>query len=132
MNGGLVFAVAFVVVLAVCLRLRASVIVTLGGSVLAGFVALAVLGERQPVGVDESTVAAAVAGSDDFDRHGPRFVQAAVELVRSGRCSPSELRDVGGWLRSSAGPPWRYFTYCGGMTLADRLYLDVRTGDVSR
>ena len=66
MNGGLVFTVAFVVVLAVCLRMRASVIVTLGGSVLAGFVALVVLGERQPVGVDESTVAAAVAGSDDF------------------------------------------------------------------
>jgi len=72
-----------------------------------------------------------VAQSDDFAQHRKAFVKAANQLISAGRCTPAEIEEMGGWVKSSTerNRPI-YFTYCGGMTIANRLYLDVETGEI--
>ena len=76
---------------------------------------------------------ALIGGSDDFRLYRDEFVQATSELIRNGSCSRADFEELGGWLKSSfhAGEPV-YFTYCGGMTLANRLYINTATGEVFR
>ncbi|MDP3194545.1 hypothetical protein [Tabrizicola sp.] len=78
-------------------------------------------------------IEALVAGSDDFARHRVAFAEAAQSLIAQGRCKDQDFRDMGGWLKSSnhRNQPI-YFTYCGGSTVANRLYLNADTGEVFR
>ena len=72
-----------------------------------------------------------IAGSDDFGRHRRAFVTAANALIADGRCTPSDFQEMGGWLKSSNHRDQPiYFTYCGGMTLANRIYLDASSGRI--
>lgn len=72
-----------------------------------------------------------VAQSDDFAQHREAFVTAANQLIADGRCTAAEIEEMGGWIKSSneRNRPI-YFTYCGGMTTANRLYLNVKTGEI--
>jgi hypothetical protein len=82
---------------------------------------------------DLAQVESAVASSDDFAQYRAQFVKAAVELVDQGKCTVDELKEMGGWVRSQTHKPQPvYFTYCGGSTTANRIYLDVRNGKVFR
>lgn len=74
-----------------------------------------------------------VAGSDDFARYRTAFATAAETLIQQRRCSERDFRDMGGWVKSSnhRNQPI-YFTYCGGSTVANRLYLNADTGEVFR
>lgn len=72
-----------------------------------------------------------VAQSDDFTEHRAAFVRAANELIEQGRCTPADFEEMGGWMKSSnhrAEPV--YFTYCGGMTITNRIYLNAETGRI--
>ena len=40
-------------------------------------------------------------------------------------CARSTIRDEGGWWRSTNTGKGVYFIYCGGLTAADRFYLDL-------
>ncbi|WP_170347493.1 hypothetical protein [Ruegeria atlantica] len=74
-----------------------------------------------------------IAKSDDLERHREAFLIAATELVENGTCTPNEFVEHGGWVRSGSFEPRPvYFMYCGGPTVANRLYLDVSTGEVFR
>lgn len=72
-----------------------------------------------------------VAQSDDFSQYRAAFVKAADKLIRNGRCSAADFEEQGGWMKSSnhRDAPV-YFTYCGGMTIANRIYLNANTGEV--
>ncbi|MBT8460143.1 MAG: SH3 domain-containing protein [Boseongicola sp.] len=71
-----------------------------------------------------------VKGSDNLGLHKDVFVAAARELINSGTCKGQDFIKVGGWIRSlQRGEPF-YFTYCGGSTIANRLYLDASTGQI--
>ncbi len=72
-----------------------------------------------------------VANSDDFTQHRKAFAKAAAELIASGRCTKAEFEEMGGWIKSSnhRDAPV-YFTYCGGMNVANRIYLDASSGRV--
>lgn len=74
-----------------------------------------------------------ISGSDDFARYRTAFAEAAQSLIAQGRCSERDFRDMGGWVKSSnhRNQPI-YFTYCGGSTVANRLYLNADTGEVFR
>jgi hypothetical protein len=76
---------------------------------------------------------ALVSGSDDYGKYKDEFARAAADLIKSGQCSRADFQESGGWLKSMQhrNRPI-YFTYCGGMTLQNRLYLDASTGRVSR
>lgn len=74
-----------------------------------------------------------IANSDDLERHRAAFTQAAIELVEDGTCIEAEFIENGGWVRSTSfGPRPVYFMYCGGATVANRLYLDAATGEMFR
>lgn len=74
-----------------------------------------------------------VAGSDDFARYRAAFTKAAEALIGRRRCSEQDFREMGGWVKSSThrNEPI-YFTYCGGATVANRLYLNADTGEIFR
>ena len=69
--------------------------------------------------------------SDDFTQYRPAFVRAANELIYSGRCTPRDFEEQGGWMKSSNHRNEAvYFTYCGEMTVANRIYLNAETGRI--
>lgn len=72
-----------------------------------------------------------VRGSDDFAKYRRQFAKAARELIADGRCTREEFEEMGGWVKSvnDRDAPV-YFTYCGGMTVANRLYLNAKTGRI--
>lgn len=72
-----------------------------------------------------------VSQSDDFAEHRAAFVKAAQSLIADQRCSAADFEEIGGWLKSSnhRDEPI-YFTYCGGMTVANRIYLDASSGRI--
>ena len=72
-----------------------------------------------------------VAGSDDFARYRRAFVIAARTLIEDGRCTAGDFEENGGWMKSSnhRDEPI-YFMYCGGFTVANRIYLDASSGRI--
>ena len=74
-----------------------------------------------------------VKGSDDFRTYKNGFAKAASELIASGRCTAAEFREMGGWIKSSSRPSQPiYFTYCGGMRKANKVYLNAATGKIQQ
>lgn len=80
-----------------------------------------------------SPVAQAVKDSDDFSIYQKQFVAASESLVKSGKCSLADFKEMGGWMKSTnhKSKPV-YFTYCGGMSKSNKIYLDVNTGNTFR
>ena len=76
-------------------------------------------------------IAAAVSQSDDYAKYEEAFATAARSLIKSGRCTLAEFKDIGGFVKSQSykNQPV-YFTYCGGMTVQNRIMLDVSTGRI--
>jgi hypothetical protein len=74
---------------------------------------------------------ALVSGSDDYARYKDVFARAAAKLIASGRCTEQDFKDMGGWVASTEhrdSPV--YFTYCGGMRIQNRIYLNAATGNI--
>lgn len=89
--------------------------------------------ERPPDPAEGATGLAAVVGqSDDFRTFQGAFVRAAKKLIADGKCTEAELREQGGFAKSSNRKGPVYFLYCGGMTASNRLYLNAETGQIFR
>ncbi|ETK13526.1 hypothetical protein H097_27170 [Pseudomonas sp. FH4] len=73
-----------------------------------------------------------IKNSDDYRLYRSQFAKAARELIEKGACTAADFEEIGGWMASPDKGQGMYFMYCGGMTKANRLYLDVRSGNVSR
>lgn len=75
---------------------------------------------------------ALVQGSNDYRLHKDAFAKAAEVLISSGVCTAHDFKEMGGWLKSTTTFAERpvYFTYCGGITKENRIYLDVKTGEI--
>ena len=105
----------------------------ISGGRLAEWVLAGSLSSSRPPDPAESAAQAEqlVAQSDDFTQHRAAFVRAANELIERGRCTPADFQEQGGWMKSSnhRDEPV-YFTYCGGMTIANRIYLNAETGRI--
>jgi hypothetical protein len=91
---------------------------------------------RPPVEITidvDSPVYQAIQASDDLAEHQGTFVQVSEKLVDAGQCKLSDFRDIGGWWRSAAhNPEPVYYTYCGGASNEDRIYVNTATGEVFR
>ena len=73
-----------------------------------------------------------VAQSNDFARHRVAFAAAAKKLIGEGRCTVEDFEEMGGWLKSMNQKDQPvYFTYCGGMNLSNKIYLNAVTGEIS-
>ncbi|MCL9773665.1 hypothetical protein [Vibrio methylphosphonaticus] len=68
--------------------------------------------------------------SDDFNQHQERFIEASTELLESKRCRLYDFEQVGGWIKSLNHPDDVYFTYCGGIEVSNKVYLNTTTGVV--
>lgn len=89
---------------------------------------LIALGELDPT-AHAAEMDRLVGRSDDLAQRREAFTKATTELVSEGACTLDEFAENGGWVRSTThGTSPVYFMYCGGATVADRLYLDASTG----
>jgi hypothetical protein len=81
----------------------------------------------------EPEVAQYIKSGDNFAKHRAVFVKASNDLIERHVCKLADFKEQGGWLEDPDARPAGtvYFTYCGEMTRANRLRLDVRTGKVS-
>lgn len=70
-----------------------------------------------------------IAGSDDYRLHKDAFIKATKSLIASGTCTKNDFKNTDGWVKSTAyrNQPI-YFVYCGGMTLSNKVHLDVSNG----
>jgi hypothetical protein len=100
----------------------------------AEWVALKYLAATRPAhpGDGEEGIAKVVSNSDDFMTYKSTFVKATHELVTSGRCTLDDFRRMSGWLKTITTYHDRpvYFTYCGGLNLPNRIYLNAATGQI--
>lgn len=73
-----------------------------------------------------------IAQSDDFERHRRGFAKLAKKLIGDGRCTEADLREQGGFVKSV--DQYRnqpvYFTYCGGTSLSNKIYVNAVTGEI--
>lgn len=102
---------------------------------LAEWVSLGYLSETRPADLASaaSGIEALIAGSDDFARYRTAFANAAKSLIAQRQCSEGDFRDMGGWVKSTHhGDQAIYYVYCGGASVASRLYLNADTGETFR
>lgn len=100
------------------------------GTALALMLAVAGCGGTSgPPQVSQPALEQVLKGSDDFTKHKKVFMAASTKLIQDRKCSLADFREMGGWVRSTNAPSKPvYFTYCGGMTVSNRIYLDASTG----
>ncbi|MEX0605783.1 MAG: SH3 domain-containing protein [Marinobacter sp.] len=80
-----------------------------------------------------SPIAVAIKSSDDFSKYRGVFVAASEQLIKSGTCKLGDFKEMGGWWSSTSYKPKPvYFTYCGGMTKSNRVYVNAATGETFR
>ncbi|QXO16358.1 hypothetical protein [Vibrio ostreae] len=105
-----------------------------GGPEIAEWLPLSGLSEQAPViTADErnKTLAAYIAKSDDLLEFESIFLQKTDQLLKEGTCDPDDFAELGGWVRSVKFQNRDvYFIYCGGLSQADKIYLNVQTGEI--
>ncbi|WP_202408541.1 hypothetical protein [Vibrio tetraodonis] len=105
-----------------------------GGEEIAEWVPMEALVEIAPTITKEervNTVSSYIEKSDDFKQHFEMFVKISDELLKEKTCTPEDFEETNGWIRSLTFK-YRdvYFIYCGGIKQANKIYLDVRTGEI--
>lgn len=69
--------------------------------------------------------------SDDLKLHQETFRNTVAELISDGECDPSDFEELGGWVKSvKYSDRDVYFIYCGGLSLENKIYLDVNTNEI--
>lgn len=88
--------------------------------------------ERKPRVYTDAEVQEAIAQSDDYEIYRAEFTKAATTLLKSRRCGRYEMTQYGGFVKSTTTYKKQpvYFIYCGGMTIKNRIYLDVSSGEL--
>ncbi|NTF64977.1 hypothetical protein [Rhizobium rhizogenes] len=85
------------------------------------------------VAVAAGDISSSLRGTDNYKKYKEVFDRASEKLIDDGVCTEADFISVGGWAKSqSFNSKPVYFTYCGGMTLKNRIYLDVSTGNTFR
>lgn len=115
-------------------RVSAYFVYEQGGPEIAEWIPLDGLVEQAPVITVEErkkTIQDYIAASDDLVQFEDMFLTTTDKLLKDGSCSPVDFEELGGWVKSTKYADRDvYFIYCGGLKLADKIYLDVRTGEV--
>ena len=68
----------------------------------------------------------AISGSDNYKKHSKTFQSVSQKLLKEGRCKLSDFRKTRGWIELSRDD--LYFTYCGGFSRKNKIYLNVKSG----
>lgn len=67
----------------------------------------------------------AISSSDDFHLYKDKFVAHSQALIDRGRCTITDFKEMGGWLKSTSRGANSYFTYCGGSSIQHKVYIDI-------
>lgn len=69
--------------------------------------------------------------SDDLKLYQEKFRNSVAKLISEGECEPSDFEELGGWVKSVRYSERDvYFIYCGGLSLENKIYLDVNTNEI--
>ncbi|MGB1973524.1 MAG: hypothetical protein ACPHQD_05700 [Vibrio toranzoniae] len=69
--------------------------------------------------------------SDDLKIHQEKFRNTIAKLISEGECAPSDFEELGGWVKSvKYSGRDVYFIYCGGLSLENKIYLDVNKNEI--
>lgn len=80
---------------------------------------------------DDDAIFAAVRSSDGYNAYSEQFIDVSNKLLSNGKCSKSDFVEHGGWVKSQNQKfEPVYFIYCGGMTAANKIYYNVKTGRI--
>ncbi|USD35216.1 MULTISPECIES: hypothetical protein [Vibrio] len=105
-----------------------------GGEEVAEWVPMEALLEVAPTITKEErveTVSSYIEESDDFKLHFEMFVQKTDQLLKEKTCVPEDFEETSGWIRSLTFEQRDvYFVYCGGIKQANKVYLDVQSGEI--
>lgn len=105
-----------------------------GGPEVAEWIPLQGLAEQPPVISPEErykTLLSYIVESDDLALYEEIFVEKTDQLLTDGSCSPTDFKELGGWIRSVRYQDRdTYFVYCGGLNQTNKIYLNVQTGHV--
>ena len=78
-----------------------------------------------------SSIQRAIAKSDNYATYQTEFTAAAQSLLSTARCQLNEMKEYGGFVKSQAHKDEPvYFVFCGGMTIKNRIYVDVSSGEL--
>ncbi|NOH62537.1 hypothetical protein F0265_11490 [Vibrio sp. RE88] len=105
-----------------------------GGEEVAEWVPMEALLEVAPTITKEErveTVSSYIEKSDDFKQYFEMFVKKTDQLLKEKTCEPEDFEETSGWVRSLTFEERDvYFVYCGGLKQANKIYLDVQTGEI--
>lgn len=105
-----------------------------GGPEVAEWVPMKALLEVAPIITEKErkeTVTAYIEKSDDFKQHFEMFIKKTEDLLTEKTCTPEDFEELGGWVRSVRYKERDvYFIYCGGLKQANKIYLDVHSGEI--
>jgi len=89
--------------------------------------------EKKSNKIKISILEKALKNSDNYSRYEKSFIKASETLIKEKTCDVNDFKEMGGWARSPAySPKPIFFTYCGGMIKENRIYLNVKTGEIFR
>jgi hypothetical protein len=77
----------------------------------------------------QKTLTEILKDSDDYVLHKKAFNSATSDLIKKGKCTEADFREMGGWMKSTnyKKEPL-YFTYCGCYgQVSCKVYLNVKT-----
>ncbi|PKG39734.1 SH3 domain-containing protein [Psychromonas sp. Urea-02u-13] len=68
-----------------------------------------------------------IKNSDNYSQYRKNFILVSDKLIKQGRCSIADYKEMGGWVRSTTHKPKpMYFTYCDG----SKVYINAKNGKV--
>lgn len=82
--------------------------------------------------VFNSAVEKAISSSDNFQQYREAFLEISNKLVDGNQCTINDFEQMGGWLKATGNNMSKpiYFTYCGGMTKNNKVYINVKSKTV--
>ena len=105
-----------------------------GGPKVAEWVPLDALLEVPPTITKEErqkTISSYIESSDDFKKYFELFIKTTDKLLKDKTCTPEDFEETQGWVKSTTFKNRSaYFVYCGGLKQANKIYLDVKNGEI--
>ncbi|MGI9875838.1 hypothetical protein [Vibrio chagasii] len=115
-------------------RISDYIVLKEGGPEIAEWVAMSSLSNDEVVISDKENkeiLDSYLVKSDDLKLYQEKFRNSVAKLISEGECEPSDFEELGGWVKSVRYSERDvYFIYCGGLSLENKIYLDVNTNEI--
>lgn len=99
----------------------------------ARWVSVDYLTATEPIGVlaEDTDIERYIRNSDNYSQHKSSFIDVSKKLLEKGRCNLSDYKNIGGWVSSMSHKSKPiYFTYCGGFSKSNKIYINAKSGQI--